>query len=454
MRRSLKVGLAVFLLCLAVGGVAFGGAHFEEMPWLEAFCGVERWSVKTGTDADAGLVELSATSPVTIATATGWPYPTSIPSNNRVAPYETTVWVINATLVEFKSESDEDYHLVLKDSSGRSMIAEIPAPHCVGAGSPFYSGVSNARAEFDAKYSVSGSFKTVNIPVQVTGIGMFDFSHGQTGAAPNQIELHPVIDIVFNPTGGGGGTVPSAPTGLTATPGNAQVSLSWNASSGATSYSLYRATTSGGEASYRTGLTSTTFTDTGLTNGVTYFYKVTASNSVGQSGLSSEASATPSGGITPQQLLGNPGFETGSASPWSASSGVIDSSAGEAAHSGTWKAWLDGYGSAHTDTLYQQVSVPSGASSATLSFWLHVDTAETTTSTAYDTLKVQLRNSGGTVLTTLGTYSNLNKNTGYAQKVFDVSAYRGQTIQVYLIGVEDSSLQTSFVVDDFALNVQ
>jgi hypothetical protein len=54
----------------------------------------------------------------------------------------------------------------------------------------------------------------------------------------------------------------------------------------------------------------------------------------------------------------------------------------------------------------------------------------------------------------LATYSNLNKNTGFAQRSFDVSAYKGQTIKILLTGTEDSSLQTSFVVDDFALTVQ
>ncbi len=63
------------------------------------------------------------------------------------------------------------------------------------------------------------------------------------------------------------------------------------------------------------------------------------------------------------QLLGNPGFENGSANPapWVPTTGVVDSSTSEAPHSGAWKAWLDGYGSAHTDTLYQQVTIPSGA---------------------------------------------------------------------------------------------
>jgi hypothetical protein len=161
-----------------------------------------------------------------------------------------------------------------------------------------------------------------------------------------------------------------------------------------------------------------------------------------------------SGGIT--QLLGNPGFENGSSAPapWTVTAGVIDSSTGEPAHSGTWKAWMNGYGTTHTDSILQTVTIPSTATTATLAFWLHIDTAETTTTTAFDTLKVQIRNTAGTVLSTLVTYSNLNKNTGFLQRSFDVTSFKGQTIQVFLVGVEDSSLQTSFVVDDFTLNVQ
>src|ERR1700739_1661598 len=76
-------------------------------------CGVERWSVKTGTDADAGLVNSPTTSSNTILSMRRWTAPNPIPPNNRVAPYETTVWVLNATLVEYKLETDQDYHLVL-----------------------------------------------------------------------------------------------------------------------------------------------------------------------------------------------------------------------------------------------------------------------------------------------------------------------------------------------------
>ncbi|WP_028103660.1 CehA/McbA family metallohydrolase [Pseudoduganella violaceinigra] len=156
---------------------------------------------------------------------------------------------------------------------------------------------------------------------------------------------------------------------------------------------------------------------------------------------------------TAQQLLQNSGFESG-ATVWSASSGVITNDASVAGHGGNWKAWLNGYGSAHTDTLYQQVAIPANASSATLGFWLQIPSDETTTTQAYDTLKIQVRNSSGAVLSTLATYSNLNKGTSYVQRTFDLSAYKGQTVRIYFEGVEGSTVATSFILDDITLNVQ
>jgi hypothetical protein len=198
----------------------------------------------------------------------------------------------------------------------------------------------------------------------------------------------------------------------------------------------------------------TSCTDTGLTNGQRYFYEVSAVNALGEGNKSSEATATPTSGSCPAaQLLGNAGFETGTAAPWSASSGVINDNTQEPPHSGSWDAWLDGYGHTHTDTLSQTVTLPAGCSTYNLSFWLHIDTAETTTTTKYDTLKVQVLNSSGTVLSTLHTYSNLDHNTGYAKHSFSLSAYAGQKITLKFTGAEDYELQTSFVIDDTAINV-
>ncbi|MEU9479676.1 putative Ig domain-containing protein [Streptomyces sp. NPDC048191] len=188
-----------------------------------------------------------------------------------------------------------------------------------------------------------------------------------------------------------------------------------------------------------TGLISGTASTAG-----TYQVTVTAKDSTGASGSTSFTWTVGSSGGTcsSSQLLANPGFESGSTG-WTATSGVITTDSGEAAHGGSYKAWLDGYGSSHTDTLSQSVTIPAGCK-ATLTFYLHIDTAETG-STAYDKLTVTAGS------TTLATYSNVNANSGYAQKTFDLSSLAGQTVTLKFNGVEDSSLQTSFVVDDTAL---
>jgi hypothetical protein len=138
------------------------------------------------------------------------------------------------------------------------------------------------------------------------------------------------------------------------------------------------------------------------------------------------------------------------------SSGTLCSNStcsGEVAHGGSWFAWLDGYGTTHTDTVSQKVTIPSGKTSATLSYYLHIDTAETG-STAYDKLTVQVLNSSGAVLATLATYSNVNAASGYTVHTANLAAYIGQTVTIKFTGKEDSSLQTSFVLDDVTLTVQ
>jgi uncharacterized membrane protein len=875
-RRSLLSAVAVVLILSST--LAFS-------------CGVERQSVKVGTDADIGKVNFNAPQTTTIANLRAFPTPGTIPANNRISPEETTVWVVDATLTLIKLESDQDYHLVIQDAAGLTMIAEIPAPSCVPSSSPMNPGVTSSRAKVDAMFNVTTSFTSVNVPVRITGVGMHDFPHGQTGAAPNQIELHSVIDIIFNPgnatpdfslsasptslsvtqgqsgsttistsvTGGfnsaislsasglpagvtasfspasigapgngsstltfsasstattgttnvtvtasGGGvthtttvaltvnaaanpdfTVSASPTSLSVTqgssgsttisttvsggfnsaislsasglpagvtasfnptsigaPGSGSSTLTFSASSTATtgttnvtvtasgggvthtttvaltvnaaanpsftlsasptslsvaqggsgsstisttvsggfnsaislsasglpagvtasfnpasigapgsgsstltfsanatattgttnvtvnasgggithtvtialtitatatpSFSLSASPTSlsvaqggsgnstistavsggfnsaislsasglpsGVTASFNpgtiaapgngsstltfsasstatTGTTNVTVTASGggITHTVTISLTVTAtatpdftvsaspasvSVTQGSSGsstisttvsggfnsaISLSTSALPSGvtasfnptsiaapgsgsstltfsasstattgttnvtvnatgggithtatialtvntaGGTTTQILGNPGFENGKTNPapWVLTSThspqeIIANSSLEPPHSGTFDAWLDGFGTTTTDTIMQQVTIPANATAATLSFWLHIDSAETSTTTAFDTLNVQIRDSSGNVLQTLATFSNLNKASGYQQHTFNLNSFIGQTIQIFLIGKEDFELQTSFVVDDFALQV-
>jgi hypothetical protein len=81
--------------------------------------------------------------------------------------------------------------------TGNTMISEIPSPACVGSSSVLLPGIQNAHSEFDALYTATSSSQTANVSVTVTGVGFFDFLHGQTGVAPNGIELHAVLDIQF-----------------------------------------------------------------------------------------------------------------------------------------------------------------------------------------------------------------------------------------------------------------
>ncbi|HYP30507.1 MAG TPA: PKD domain-containing protein, partial [Burkholderiaceae bacterium] len=157
----------------------------------------------------------------------------------------------------------------------------------------------------------------------------------------------------------------------------------------------------------------------------------------------------------PSNLVANPGFESGTTS-WTVTSGVgctNSTCSGETAHSGTGFIWLDGYGSSHTDSASQSITIPAGKTSASLTFYLHIDTAETTTTTAYDKLTVTATPSGGTA-TTLATYSNLNAASGYVLKTISLNSFIGKTITLKFTGTEDSSLQTSFVLDDVSVTAQ
>jgi hypothetical protein len=111
------------------------------------------------------------------------------------------------------------------------------------------------------------------------------------------------------------------------------------------------------------------------------------------------------------------------------------------AHGGLWYAYIDGYGFAATDTIFQRVAIPPTATSATFSYWLRVMTDEPGPD-ANDILTVQVLDAAGNLLDTLATYSNLDAGP-YAHYSFDLSAYRGQAIVLLMTGTENDSLQTS-----------
>jgi hypothetical protein len=241
----------------------------------------------------------------------------------------------------------------------------------------------------------------------------------------------------------GNAPVPNNPGNQTGTVGT-PVSLQLSATGGTPPYTWSATGLPAGLSISSGGLISGTPTTAG-TSSVT----ATVRDSASQTGSTSfNWTINPVGGgcSSPGQKIGNPGFEVGSA-PWTATANVIGAFAGQTAHGGTRFAWMDGYGTTHTDTLSQSVTLPAGCTNYTLTFWLHIDSAETTTTTQFDRLTVRMGS------TTIATFSNLNKAAGYQLRTFNVSAFAGQTVTLGFTGTEDVSLQTSFVVDDFALNV-
>lgn len=174
-------------------------------------CGVERWAVKTGTDQDAGQVDLAHGTATTVGQLGAIQPPASLPSGRRVRPTETRTFTLRATLTRYKLEADSDYHLVIRDGSGHTMIAEVPDPACVGVASPFLGDIQVVRQLFDDRYVATGSFRDAAISVCLSGVGFFDFLHGQTGSSPNGIEIHPVLGLQFAPAtcpAWGGNAVP------------------------------------------------------------------------------------------------------------------------------------------------------------------------------------------------------------------------------------------------------
>jgi len=284
--------IPLFLASVLLLLFAFAGIHFSSTAHASvnqhqprsvpaASCGVERWSVKTGTDADAGLINLQAITQTTIPSLTALPAPSTLPANNRVQPTETTVFQLHATLTKYKLEADSDYHLILNDASGNTMIGEIPAPACVGSSSPLLSGIQAARAAFDAKYSVTGSFQAANVPVTVTGVGFFDFQHGQTGVASNGVELHAVIGIQFDGSSGGGGGGSSLVNGdfemstLIGWTGTGSTSISTTAHTGNASGQVGSTSQTNGDSSI-----SQTFTIPSGASSLSFWYQVSCPDTV------------------------------------------------------------------------------------------------------------------------------------------------------------------------------
>ncbi len=186
--------VAIALVSVALSALALTPARSSE-PVAHAACGVERWPEKTLQDARARRVNFK---PVRTTVDRLRRIPVSRDAQGyRKAPVETTTYRVRARLVSAKSEDDGDVHLVIASLThvNRTMIVEFPSASCMSrASATAKRKMRAAHTSFDRHCgSTSGSFHALRGTATIDGVGFFDFIHGQTGVAPNGIELHPVI---------------------------------------------------------------------------------------------------------------------------------------------------------------------------------------------------------------------------------------------------------------------
>jgi hypothetical protein len=155
-------------------------------------CGVEAWAVKTLSDSAAHEVDLRPRL-TTVGTLATLRAPGNI--GTRMPGAEMRTWRIRVRLLWQKLEGDSDVHLVLADpKTGRTMIAELPSPGCVGAAAGVAAQMASARSALArACGPATTSFTRLSGTATIDGVAFFDFAHGQRGAARNEVELHPVL---------------------------------------------------------------------------------------------------------------------------------------------------------------------------------------------------------------------------------------------------------------------
>ncbi len=410
-------------------------------------------SFSPSSTTSTSTLTLTASSTATTGTAT-----VTITGTSGSTTHTTTISLtINATAQpNFSLSASPTSLTITQGSNGSSTITVNPVNGFTGSVSLSASGLpSGVTASFNPASAATSSTLTLTAAsTATTGTATVTIT-GTSGSLTHTA----TISLTVNATAQPNFSLSASPTSLTVKQGsNGTSTITVNPANGFTGSVSLSASglPSGVTASFNPASATSTSTLT-LTASST---ATTGTSTVTITGVSGSLSHTATISLTvtsaaATQLLGDPGFENGTnTAPWTLTAGVINNSSSEPPHSGSWDAWLDGYGTTHTDTATQTVTIPSTITTATLSFWLHIDTAETTTSTAFDTLQVQVLNTSGTVLATLGTFSNLNHAAGYQQHSFDMTQFKGQTVQIRFIGKEDSSLQTSFVIDDTALNVQ
>jgi subtilase family serine protease len=430
------------------------------------------YTASTGDSAYAGGVEYPAASPLVVAVGgtsltsasnargwneTVWKTNTSEGTGSGCSKYEAKpTWqsVISTTTCSHRAEADVS--AVADPGTGVAVYQTYG-----GSGWTIYGGTSAAAPIIASTYALAGTptstDKPSSWPYSHTG-NLNDVTSGNNGTCSPALLCTaasgwdgptglgtPAGTAAFTSGGGGGGgtntvtvTNPGTQSGTVGTAASLQITATDSGSSTLT----YSAT----DLPPGLSINSSTGAITGTpTTAGGYAVTVTATDTTNASGSAAFSWAISSS--TPPacsgQLIKNPGLESGNTS-WSATAGVINTNS-QYAHAGRGYAWLDGYGTTHVDTLSQAVTIPAGCH-ATLSYYLWISSSDTGT-VAHDTLAVAAG------ATTVQSFSNLNRGSGYVLRTVDLSSFAGQTITLKWTGSENSSIATSFFVDDTALTL-
>jgi len=161
-------------------------------------CGVERWAVKTLSDAGATTVEMSPLRETTIKDLNLLAAHCSGHPDMRAYPEEFSTFSVVGRITLVRLEDDRDYHVALADPDDPTftVVTEIPDPLCQGVvSSPFFATLLQTRTSFNAIIAGRPLAALAGTLVRVRGIGFYDFNHNQTGRSLSCIELHPLIGV-------------------------------------------------------------------------------------------------------------------------------------------------------------------------------------------------------------------------------------------------------------------